>query len=93
MDRLAGTEAAEEIAKQAEAPLKQIHELIGKVASEIHGHDYWRYSRAFSPGFQEYVESVTFLEFLRTNQLLTWSNVQQQLQTYMPQVQSVVNHI
>ncbi|KAF6003327.1 hypothetical protein CCYA_CCYA06G1860 [Cyanidiococcus yangmingshanensis] len=40
---------------------------------------YWQYHAVFSPGIQEYVESITFYHWLRYERMLSFEEVQQQL--------------
>jgi len=51
--------------------LSKIDLNIGKIASEIQGHDFWKYQKVFSMGMQEYIEAVSFLYFIETGKLIT----------------------
>jgi len=60
-----------DLLQQANSDLSKIYESIHKIVRELEGQEYWRYQRAFSPGLQEFVEAVTFLQFLNDGSLLT----------------------
>jgi predicted translin family RNA/ssDNA-binding protein len=64
-------ENKQKILEEANTALTPIHQNIAKVAKEIEGQDYFRYQRAFSPGLQEYIEAISFKEFIETGTLLT----------------------
>eukprot|EP01097_Dermamoeba_algensis_P002310 TRINITY_DN1922_c0_g1_i2.p1 TRINITY_DN1922_c0_g1~~TRINITY_DN1922_c0_g1_i2.p1 ORF type:complete len:212 (+),score=38.57 TRINITY_DN1922_c0_g1_i2:39-674(+) len=66
----------DELLKKAEADLKRIHEHICKIASEVHQQDYYRYTRAFTFGIQEYVEAVSFYYFIKTGELISIKTIE-----------------
>jgi len=65
----------DETMQQANSDLTKIYENFHKIIRELEGQEYWRYQRAFSPGLQEFVEAVTFLQYLRDGTLLTMDHI------------------
>lgn len=50
------------------------------IAKELHGHEIWLYQRAISPGVQEFIEALTFYEYLSgSSESTDWENLQQKL--------------
>eukprot|EP00026_Physarum_polycephalum_P014945 Phypoly_transcript_15516.p1 GENE.Phypoly_transcript_15516~~Phypoly_transcript_15516.p1 ORF type:complete len:283 (+),score=36.69 Phypoly_transcript_15516:60-851(+) len=64
-----------DIMQQVNTDLTKIYENFHKIIRELEGQEYWRYQRAFSPGTQEFVEAVTFLQFLKDGSLLTANHI------------------
>jgi len=62
--------------EEAETKKKEIHELFQKVSCELEGINYYRYHRCISPAIQEYIEAISFLEYLEHNRLISKSNVE-----------------
>ncbi|CAI5525055.1 unnamed protein product, partial [Closterium sp. Naga37s-1] len=60
-------------AAQQLASLRAHH--IAQVARELRAEDYWRFTRAYTWGLQEYVEAASFLHFRQTGRLLTLAQV------------------
>jgi len=65
------SEDLNELLQKADVDLSKIYENIHRITDELEGFEYWRYQRAFSPGLQEFVEAVTFMQFLIDGSLLT----------------------
>lgn len=66
--------------KQAGEALCKLHKLIGNIATEVRGRDYWRYQRAFSPGLQEYIEALSLYHFLNTSRLITKTEIERRIE-------------
>ncbi|CAI5464950.1 unnamed protein product [Closterium sp. Yama58-4] len=60
-------------AAQQLAALRAHH--IAQVARDLNAEDYWRFTRAYTWGLQEYVEAASFLHFRQTGQLLSLAQV------------------
>ncbi|CAI7898615.1 unnamed protein product, partial [Closterium sp. NIES-53] len=60
-------------AAQQLASLRAHH--MAQVARELQEDDYWRFTRAYTWGLQEYVEAASFLHFRQTGRLLTLAEV------------------
>ncbi|CAI5532323.1 unnamed protein product [Closterium sp. Naga37s-1] len=60
-------------AAQQLASLRAHH--MAQVARELQEEDYWRFTRAYTWGLQEYVEAASFLHFRQTGRLLTLAEV------------------
>ncbi|GAQ81530.1 hypothetical protein KFL_000830120 [Klebsormidium nitens] len=76
----AGGGAEEAALGQAEKDLQLIRKTsIKRVAQELQDEDYWRFSRAFSPGMQEYVEATAVLHYAKTGRLLTYAEANAEL--------------
>jgi len=69
LQRSAG-EDKDQIMKKATVDLEKIKETIHKVIHELEGQEYWRYQRAFSPGLQEFIEAVSFMQYLKDGTLI-----------------------
>jgi len=50
-----------------------------RVGQELQGEDAYLYIRAYSPGLQEYIEAVTFANYLRNGTLLSWTDIRKSL--------------
>jgi predicted translin family RNA/ssDNA-binding protein len=72
-------ESPSEISAKVAAPLAAIRVNISKIISELQGQPYYQYHRAFSPGIQEYIESVSFLHFLQTGELITLQQIERDI--------------
>jgi predicted translin family RNA/ssDNA-binding protein len=73
-------QAPAEISKQTNAALEKIRIDIAAIQSELVGQPYWKYEPAFTPGMQEYIEAVSFLEYLVSGELLSLEKANAQLQ-------------
>ncbi|GAA0139793.1 hypothetical protein LIER_01269 [Lithospermum erythrorhizon] len=61
----------EEVLGKAEKDLAQVTALhVSRLVKELHGTDFWKLRRAYSPGVQEYVEAATLCHFCKTGTLL-----------------------
>lgn len=80
------------ITEQADGDLVRVRENLDKIATEIEGHDYFRYLRAFSPGLQEYMEAVSFYYFLKHRDLITKKQIEDDIQNASPTVRSPPRH-
>jgi predicted translin family RNA/ssDNA-binding protein len=59
---------------------KLIASNFAAIAKELKGHDIFQFMRAVSPGFQEFIEALTFYEFLANdNAPSSWDHVQERL--------------
>lgn len=45
------------------------------IATELQDHDHYLYHRAYTNGMQEFVEAVVFCQFLKTDGIGTWDNI------------------
>jgi predicted translin family RNA/ssDNA-binding protein len=75
----------EEITQKADEDLKKIHENFARIAQELQGQDYYRYLRAFSPGIQEYIEAVSFFEYLKSGRLILKDKIESDIRAGNPQ--------
>ncbi|KAI8969249.1 Translin [Mycotypha africana] len=55
---------------------KDIIILFKKLAEDIQGRDYYRYSRSFSGGIEEFIEALAFYHFLQTDEIITKPEVE-----------------
>ena len=53
-----------DVVRQGRAKLKEIQSLFVKIREDIDEVRFWRYSRAISPGLQEYIEALSFIHYL-----------------------------
>eukprot|EP01125_Pyxidicula_operculata_P012519 TRINITY_DN4112_c0_g1_i1.p1 TRINITY_DN4112_c0_g1~~TRINITY_DN4112_c0_g1_i1.p1 ORF type:complete len:201 (-),score=7.25 TRINITY_DN4112_c0_g1_i1:269-871(-) len=78
-------EPPEVITAKTTHPLAQIHALWVRVIDELKGHDPYRFLRAISPGMQEYIEAVTFLEYTKNFRLLTKQEIEEDIRKSHPE--------
>lgn len=72
----------EEVLEKAEKDLALVREQhISRLVKELHGTDFWKLRRAYSPGIQEYVEAATFFKFCKTGTLLNLDELNASLLT------------
>jgi predicted translin family RNA/ssDNA-binding protein len=72
----------EEIFEQAADALHVLKtEILQKIVTELSKHKFyfWKYNRWFSFGFQEYIEGLSFLHYLKTNKLITKEEIEKEL--------------
>ncbi|XP_050277600.1 uncharacterized protein LOC126719081 isoform X3 [Quercus robur] len=66
----------EEVLEKAEKDLKAVtDQYISRLVKELHGTDFWKLRRAYSPGVQEYIEAATFCSFCKSGNLLTLDEI------------------
>ncbi|XP_078352114.1 translin-associated protein X-like [Oculina patagonica] len=75
LQRVAGTDKREQILKEADEKFLEVKELLKTIASELEGEDPYRFSRAYSPGLQEYIEALSFSHFLKNKTLISYEQV------------------
>ena len=75
LQRAGGAENREPILKEAEEKFLEVKELLKTIASELEGEDPYLFSRAYSPGLQEYIEALSFSHFLRNKTLISFEKV------------------
>ncbi|XP_020711413.2 translin-associated protein X [Athalia rosae] len=56
--------------------------LFKSIAQELDGQDPYQYLRAYTAGIQEYIEAITFYQYLKGDELDDWTNLERSL-TYM----------
>lgn len=52
---------------------------FANIAKELRGLDPYQYSRAFSPGLQEFVEAFTYYEYINSGKILDWLDIQKRM--------------
>ncbi|EFX86564.1 hypothetical protein DAPPUDRAFT_307773 [Daphnia pulex] len=68
------------ICNEAEGKLQVvINSSWNRLAKELVGQDHHHYLRAYSPGLQEFIEAISFLQFLRDGNLINLEEVQSRL--------------
>eukprot|EP01104_Vermistella_antarctica_P001281 TRINITY_DN11331_c0_g1_i1.p1 TRINITY_DN11331_c0_g1~~TRINITY_DN11331_c0_g1_i1.p1 ORF type:complete len:268 (+),score=51.76 TRINITY_DN11331_c0_g1_i1:409-1212(+) len=70
--------------------VKKIHDTLKGLARELDGADVWRYHGSFSPGLQEFIEFLSLMEYMRTQTLLSHSEVNLYLDSISPNLSSAV---
>ncbi|RIA86542.1 translin-associated protein X-like protein [Glomus cerebriforme] len=63
------------ILEEAETKKKEILKLFQQVSCELEGLNYYRYHKSISPAIQEYIEAISFLEYLEHNRLISKDSV------------------
>ncbi|KAF9595036.1 hypothetical protein IFM89_036054 [Coptis chinensis] len=70
----------EEVLEKAEKDLAAVtDQFMSRLVKELHGTDFWKLRRAYSPGVQEYVEAATLCEFCTTGTLLKLAEINTRL--------------
>lgn len=64
------------IEKDALASLDKIKDIIKIIEEELVGESYLRFNRAYSPGFQEFIEAISFYHFLKHNELMSLDQIE-----------------
>lgn len=80
LQRITGAEKQDEILDEAEQKLMEVKQFLKAIAVELVNEDPYRFSRAFSPGLQEYIEALSFYHYLRHSRLISPKEVQTQLE-------------
>ncbi|KAL8719980.1 MAG: hypothetical protein Q9225_003096 [Loekoesia sp. 1 TL-2023] len=65
------------IAKEIQTRYGTIKDLFVSVAPDLQGLNAWRYQREISGGCQEYVEAISFQDYLETQRLITHQEAQE----------------
>jgi predicted translin family RNA/ssDNA-binding protein len=76
--------------QDADKQLTNIHRLIAQIATIIQSQtDYDRYSRAFSPGIQEFIEAEAFLKYIAEGALISKNELDARIQKALDEAQGV----
>lgn len=59
----------------ADSKIDEIRGFLEKIASELVDEDPYKFARAYSGGIQEFVEAVTFMHYIRANELLKYDEL------------------
>ncbi|CAG5122466.1 unnamed protein product [Candidula unifasciata] len=77
LHRVTGSDDRDSILTDAAARMLELRtSKFLPLAKELKGQDPYQFLRAFSPGLQEYIESVTFYHYLADNQLASLDSIQ-----------------
>jgi predicted translin family RNA/ssDNA-binding protein len=66
-------------AQAGKEKLLEVQQLLGSIASEVQGDQYWRYQRQVSHGVQEYIEALSLNHFLEFGTLISYDDVQKSI--------------
>ncbi|XP_033735054.1 translin-associated protein X-like isoform X2 [Pecten maximus] len=98
LQRVAGSDSECAVLEEASEKLKQIQNTkFSLIAKELQDEDPYRFIRAYSPGLQEYIEAVSFFNYIKCKELVSLDTIQQDLifpenidigQTYDPKNQA-----
>jgi len=61
----------DKIIQETKEPLDLIYQKFVIIATELEGHSIYKYHRAISPGIQEFIEAVSFREYLLNKCLIS----------------------
>ena len=75
LQRAGGSDNQELILKEADEKFLEVKGLLKMIASELDGEDSYLFSRAYSPGLQEFIEALSFSHFLRNKTLISYEQV------------------
>jgi len=75
-----GGSREDQLQKVAERGFQSLHRirknLVIQFTKEVFGEsDYWINQRSISPGLQEYIEAVSYAQYLSTGQLITYKEM------------------
>ncbi len=75
-----GSSGGAQLRKVAESGFQSLHQirknLVFQFTKEVIGEsDYWLNQRSISPGLQEYIEAVSYAQYLSTGQLITYKEM------------------
>ncbi|XP_069117603.1 translin-associated protein X-like isoform X2 [Argopecten irradians] len=80
LQRVAGSDSELSVLEEATDKLKQIQQTkFALIAKELQGEDPYRFIRAYSPGLQEYIEAVSFFNYMKCKELVSLEAIQQDL--------------
>lgn len=79
LQRVPGAENKDDLLKEAEQKLLEVKQFIKAIASELINEDPYRFTRAFSPGVQEYIEALSFYHYLKDLRLISFKEAQAEL--------------
>ena len=80
LQRVAGASDTEQIFKEADEKFVTVKELLNTIiALELEGEDPFLFTRAYSPGVQEYIEALSFAHFLKRKTLISFEQVEAEL--------------
>ncbi|KAF8527894.1 Translin [Hysterangium stoloniferum] len=66
---------------QSRQKLAEIGQLFEQMSIELQGENFWRYQKTVSPGLQEYIEALSFAQYLESKTLLSFQQVQDNLRS------------
>ncbi|CAG8457777.1 24797_t:CDS:2 [Gigaspora rosea] len=64
------------ILQEANEKKDEISQLFKEISLELQGINYYRYHKNISPSIQEYIEAISFLEYLQNDRLITKEEVE-----------------
>lgn len=79
LQRVAGIDDREKIFTEVKEKFDAVKLLLKSIALELQGDDPYLFLRAYSPGLQEYVEAVTFFNYLKNSSLISFEELSSDL--------------
>ncbi|XP_021348105.1 translin-associated protein X-like [Mizuhopecten yessoensis] len=80
LQRVAGSDSESQVLDEAAEKLEQIQKTkFVLIAEELQHEDPYRFIRAYSPGLQEYIEAVSFFNYIKSKKLVSLKAIQQDL--------------
>ncbi|CAG8751423.1 16862_t:CDS:2, partial [Racocetra persica] len=64
------------ILQEANEKKAEIIQLFKEISLDLEGVNYYRYHKNISPSIQEYIEAISFLEYLQNDRLITKDQVE-----------------
>ena len=80
LQRVAGTDNRQQILKEADEKFLEVKELLKAIALELEGEDPFLFTRAYSPGLQEYIEALSLAHFLKNKTLISYEQVKEEFE-------------
>ncbi|XP_033104897.1 translin-associated protein X-like isoform X2 [Anneissia japonica] len=84
LHRISSEDTCEAILKEADEKICQIGKKLKGIAVELEGEDPYRFLRAYTNGLQEYIEAISFYEYILNKQLLTMKTTEEKLTFKVP---------
>ena len=91
LHRFSDEEGFDKILSDAEVMVDGVRTHLEKIASELKAEDPYQFARAFTGGLQEFVEAVTFMHYIKENELLGYDDLCKKYLTFATQEASDAN--
>ncbi|XP_033205135.1 translin associated factor X [Bombus vancouverensis nearcticus] len=80
----------ESVLREADMRLQKVaRSLFKSIAHELEGQDPYLYLKAYRNGLEEYVEAVTFYQYLKCDNMKSWLEIEKTLTYKIPEISNV----
>lgn len=91
LHRFSDEDGFNKILNDADEMVDGVKVHLEAIASELKGEDPYQFARAFTGGLQEFVEAVTFMHYIKENELLGYDDLCKKYLVFDAQEESDVN--